>query len=181
MPLPRREPQTVNMILHKKKLTLAALLSLFALLASMIVSFLASRIEEEKHFHEKYSQLAIGLSKGEVEDIWGAPEYSIRVVGGKELWSYKDEGHPIHVVRKITFADKTNPSRGKGPQIDQIVSIEKLGDFSAYSNAELLFDEKGLLEAYTKIGEESAVHTKYGDISGSGWTVYHSFLNRRKS
>jgi hypothetical protein len=128
-------------------------------------------------FRENYNQLKVGTSKEYIKAMWGAPEYTISVVDGKKLWSYKNESHPTHIHDRTFFFIKTK--KRKEPAAGQAVSLEEMGSYSTYSNAELLFDDEGTLEAYTKVGEESAVHTKYGDISGSGWYVYSRFLNER--
>ncbi len=158
----------------------ARYISAFLLLVVLVTSLFLSlsvyhRRQEGKSFRENYGRLKVGLSKDEVRAIWGVPEYIISGIGGKELWSYGNEGHPIHFVDKITFSDRIN--RRKEPGTDKDIPLAGLSQFSSYSNAELLFDKEGKLEAYTNIGEEAAIHTKYGDVAGSGWQAYDNFLN----
>jgi hypothetical protein len=142
---------------------ISVLLLLVVVVITISLSFSAYHLRQEgKSFRENYARLKVGLSKEDVRAIWGIPEYTLSVTGGKEMWSYKDEGHPIHFVDKITFSED--------------IPLGELGKFCTYSNAELLFDEDGSLVAYTKIGEEIAIHTKSGDVAGSGWEAYSRFL-----
>ncbi len=165
-------------MVQKKKMIIYISSSIFIVLVITLLFLLTYYQQKElKSFHRKYRQLAIGLSKGEIRAKWGEPEYSIRVWGGQELWSYRNEAHPAHFFDKITFADRITPR--KWQRIDQVDSLEELAEISSYSNAELLFDKEGLLEAYTKVGEEIAVHSRYGDIDGSNWRSYARYIGEQ--
>ena len=162
----------------KNKMTIYITLSLLLIVVVMFI-YLSFALYHQRQqgisFRENYGRLKVGLSKEEIRTAWGTPEYIIDCASGRELWSYKDEGHPIHFVDKITFSEKL--SERKMPATGEVVSLEEMDRYSSYSNAELLFDKEGKLEAYKQIGEETTFHTRYGDMAVLGWKDYYDFLN----
>lgn len=121
-------------------------------------------------FKVKYDQLEIGMSKPDVLQIWDHPEFVIFLEDGKEIWSYKNKGHPIHFVLFLSLTDTERQRKTEN------VSLEELDDMNSYSNAEMLFDINGELEAYTIIGDTLVVHSRYGNVPGPRWDVYAEFL-----
>jgi len=134
----------------------------------MIVFLITWRLLEVKRGNKRYAELEIGMSKHNVSEIWGLPEYVFKVETGKEIWSYEDKGHPIHLV--------TMSFRREVPRSTEPVALDKLNDMSGYSNTEMLFDTNGELEAYTIIGETDVIYSRYGDIPGPRWDVYAEFI-----
>lgn len=120
-------------------------------------------------YWERYHKLRIGMTYEQVRTIWGNPYVTIRIPDRGEVWCYRNEGHPIHIGNKIFFGKERKRS-GTSMVVQKLEDIQEI-----YSEAELLFNIEGQLEAFTSVGEETYVHTMKGKIAGSNLRVYAKY------
>lgn len=133
----------------------------------IIVFFLILLIFQQISVHKfwtKYRQLSPELKKEQVISIWGAePLYYVKLIDGSEIWYYKNSAHPYSVEADIK----------RGAIIKDMQNIPVL-----YSYAELLFNNQGILEAYTCSGEEVYIYTIKGKFKGD--TIKSYIIKYRK-
>ena len=138
---------------------------------SPIILFCIIAIVAVTLFWDTRLKLEPGLTNQQIALSWGAPEYTIKVEGNREFWSYEPP-NAIPIMDDILFSKIEPPPAG------QIVSIEDLDKFSGYGHEAMLFDENKTLEAYFLPGEESRVHSKYGDfdVGDVSWEAYADIM-----
>ena len=148
---------------YKKILTTCLIVSILII---VLIGWGMSSMQKAGNYWERYHQLRIGMTYEQVRTIWGNPYATIRIPDRGEVWCYRNEGHPIHIGNKIFLVKESKRS-------ETSMVLQKLEDIQEiYSEAELLFNIEGQLEAFTSVGEETYVHTARGDLEGSSLRIY---------
>ncbi len=107
-----------------------------------------------RNFYRNYKALRIGMSKTEVQVLFGnTPDYACRF-SKSEIWYYRAPGWFTRA-----FPENT-PERGTLYQ-----NIADLPD--VYDHVQLAFDSNSQLTAFTWIGESYTVESGSGSVKGS--------------